>query len=338
MKIKKQPLAVQLVEAEEKEPSRKPLELVSSQFSRRLIHHPDREAASALIVEQANFEAEQKYGAELTKLKLDIEDIDTTYKYSWETLYSLQEKKKLTSQYIKSGTLMSSSDKKVIHWSDWLLKDRILLCLIIAFLILSCAMGMANVYANLVASNPVFIESPWLAVMISSLLPIASVSIKFVTNFMAFDRSRKRYTLFIYIATGVAFFCWAILFGLNNTGVASTVNWNSFDDSTDLGSAFVWAQLMVEVLAASALFLAAEDIYMRYSPDVYLENPEYIEIEKALKDHLVLHEALREQRGNMHGRLVELTNEKSAFVNDKIVEYISLRASHVARLNSHIDS
>lgn len=233
---------------------------------------------------------------------------------------------------------MSGSDKKVIHWSDWLLKDRILLCVIIAFLVLSCAMGMANVYANLVASNPVFIESPWLAIMISSLLPIASVSIKFVTNFMAFDRSRKRYALFIYVATGVALLCWAVLFGLNNTGVASTVNWDSFDDSTDLGSAFVWAQLMVEVLSASALFLAAEDIYMRYSPDVYLENPEYVEIEKLMKDHLAVHEGMREQRGTLHGHLVKLTADRNAFVNEKIVEYISLRASHITRLNSHIDS
>lgn len=338
MKTKKQSLAVQLVGSEEKQASRKPLELVSSQFSRRLIHHPDREAASALIVEQANFEAEQKFGAELAKLKLDIEDIDTDYKYSWETLYGLQEKKKLTSQYIKSGALMSGSDKEVIRWGDWRVKDRILLCVLIFFLIISCAMGMGNVYANLVASNPVFIESPWLAVMISSLLPIASVSIKFVTNFMAFDRSRKRYALFIYIATGIAFLCWAVLFGLNNTGVASTVNWDSFGETTNLGSAFVWAQLMVEVLAASALFLAAEDIYMRYSPDVYLENPEYVEIEKLLKDHLAVHEGMREQRGTLHGQLVKLTADRNAFVNERIVEYISLRASHVARLNSHIDS
>lgn len=338
MKNKKQLLAVQLVGAEGKEDDRRSLEAVASQFSRRLIHHPDREVASALIVEQANFEAEQEFGAELTTLKLDTEDCDAGYKYSWETLYGLQEKKKLTSQYIKSGFVMSGSDKAVIQWRDWRLKDRILLCVLIVFLVISCAMGMGNVYANLIASNPVFIESPWLAVMISSLLPIASVSIKFVTNFMAFDRSRKRYALFIYIATGIAFLCWSVLFGLNNTGVASAVNWNSFGETTDLGSAFVWAQLMVEVLAASALFLAAEDIYMRYSPDVYLENPEYVEIEKALKDHLVAHEILREKRGKFHGRLVELTAKKQAFINEKIVEYISLRASHVAHLNSHIHS
>lgn len=68
---------------------------------------------------------------------------------------------------------------------------------------------------------------------------------------------------------------------------------------------------------------------------MYVENPEYLEIEKALKEQRAAHEALREKRGKLHGRLVELEAQREAFINERIVEYISLRARHIATMNSH---
>jgi hypothetical protein len=336
-KAKKQPLAVALVEAGEKDVIKKPPATSSpSEFARRLVHHPDREIASAMIAQQATHEADQKFGAELARLRLAITDIDAAYKISCKILDKLEEKLAATPRYIKSGAVFAKKGVDDIQWKDWRLKDRILICVLLFFLVIAAGLGMGNVYANLTASgNAVFIEDPWIALMISALMPIASVSIKFVTNFMAYDRSRKRYALSIYTATGLAFVFWGIMFGLNNRGVASVIDWNSFDETVDWGFAFVWSQLLVEMLAASALFLAAEDIYMRYSPDMYIENLEYLEVDKALKEHLVAHEALREKRGQLHGRLVELEAQYQAFINERIVEYISLRAHHVATMNAH---
>ena len=340
-KAKKQPLAVALVASGEKDVIKKPPATSSPpEFARRLVHHPDRETASAMIAQQATHEADQNFGAELAKLRLDIEDIDAAYQLSLKLLNALESKLANTVRYIKSGTLQSGSKKDAsdIRWKDWRRKDQILLCLLLTCLVIAAGLGMGNVYANLVASgNAVFIEKPWIALMISALMPIASVSIKFVTNFMAYDRSRKRYALSIYTATGLAFVFWGTMFGLNNTGVASTIDWDSFGETVDWGFAFVWSQLLVEMLAASALFLAAEDIYMRYSPDIYIENLEYIEVDKGLKEHLVAHEALREKRGGLHGRLVELEAQREAFINERIVEYISLRAGHIAAMNAHAD-
>lgn len=336
-KVKKQPLAVALVNSGENDVIQKlPATSSPSEFARKLIHHPDREIASAMIAQQATYEADQKFGAELARLRLDIADIDTAYKVSCKILAELEEKLSATPRYIKSGAVFAKKDANDIQWKDWRRKDQILVCVLVTFLIIAAALGMGNVYANLMASgNAVFIEKPWIALMISALMPIASVSIKFVTNFMAYDRSRKRYALSIYTATGLAFIFWGTMFGLNNTGVASTIDWDSFGETVDWGFAFVWSQLLVEMLAASALFLAAEDIYMRYSPDVYIENLEYIEADKALKEHRIAHEALREKRGQLHGRLVELEAEREAFINERIVEYISLRARHIATMNSH---
>ncbi|GJL75957.1 hypothetical protein [Nitrosomonas sp.] len=339
-KGKTQSLALELVKSDKADIVKKPETAVSSSsnFLRRLVHHPDSEIANAMTVQQATYEADQQFGAELVKLRLDIEDIDAAFKLSLKLLSDLESKLANTARYIKSGNFQTGSKKDAtdIHWNDWRRKDQVLFCFLLICLIVAAALGMGNVYANLVASgNAVFIEKPWLALMISALMPIASTSIKFVTNFMTYDSSRRLYAKCIYAATGIAFLFWCTLFGVIHTGVAGTIDWESFGEGKDYGSLFIWSQLLVEMLAASALFLALEDIYMRYSPDMYVENPEYLEIEKALKEQRAAHEALREKRGKLHGRLVELEAQRDAFINERIVEYISLRARHIATMNSH---
>lgn len=336
-KDKKQSLALKLVGNDTVNIVRKPPDTVTPDFFRRLVHHNDAELAGAMATEQAIHEADQQFGAELTKVRLDSEDIDAAFRISLKLLTERETKLANTNRYIKSGTLHSVGGKN-IEDIRWRRKDQVLLSLLIFCLIIAAGLGMGNVYANLVASgNAVFIENPWIALMISALMPIASVSVKFVTNFLIYDSSRRLYAKLIYVATGIAFLFWGGLFGLTHSGVASGINWDSLGEATDFGFAFVFSQLMVELLAASALFLAAEDIYMRYSPDVYVDNLEYLELEKALKEQRAEHEALREKRGQLHGRLIELEAQREAFINEKVVEFISLRARHIATMNAHSD-
>ena len=193
-KGKTQSLALELVKSDKAGIIKKPETAVpsSSNFLRRLVHHPDSEIANAMIVQQATYEADQKFGAELAKLRLDIEDIDAAYQTSLKTLNDLEAKLANTTRYIKSGNFQTGSKKDAgdIRWQDWRRKDQILLCVVLTCLVIAAGLGMGNVYANLVASgNAVFIEKPWLALMISALMPIASVSIKFVTSFMTYDSS-----------------------------------------------------------------------------------------------------------------------------------------------------
>lgn len=339
-KDKKQPLALQLVGIDTVDTPGKQPDTATPDFFRRLVHHNDAELAGAMATEQAIHQADQQFGAELAKVRLDSEDIDAAFKISLKLLTDRETKLANTNRYIKSGTLHSIRGKNVedIKWKNWRRKDQVLLSLLIFCLIIAAGLGMGNVYANLVASgNAVFIENPWIALMISTLMPIASISVKFVTNFLIYDTSRKLYAKCIYATTGIAFLFWSGLFGLTHSGVSSGINWDSLTETTDLGFTFVFSQLLVEMLAASALFLAAEDIYMRYSPDVYVDNLEFLELEKSVKEQRAAHEALREKRGQLHGRLVELEAQREAFINEKVVEFISLRARHIATMNAHSD-
>ena len=73
-----------------------------------------------------------------------------------------------------------------------------------------------------------------------------------------------------------------MLFAMNFTGVSSGIDWDSIGESDGGTSAYlVWIQLVAEMLVAAALFLAAEDIYLKYAPNLYTENPDYNNARKA---------------------------------------------------------
>jgi uncharacterized protein YacL len=218
-------------------------------------------------------------------------------------------------------------------WDDWTRKDQIIFIIIIFFLVLALGNGMANMVANLRISDPTYIEYPWLAILVALIVPIISMAIKFVTNFFEYDHNRKRYSTFIFLLTGISAASFLLLFGQIYTGVA--MDFESIGESHNLGSVYVLAQTLTEILAASALALAAEDIYMKYYPDSYIENPEFIQNERARKDHSAEHEKLEEKRRQVHGRITELEASRQAYINEKIIEYISLRAKHISTMNAH---
>ncbi|MEW8626263.1 MAG: hypothetical protein AB2551_10965 [Candidatus Thiodiazotropha sp.] len=302
-----------------------------SSFSRKLAAHPDAKQASALVEQQAGLEFDQQQGAELEQAKLALTELDTRWKASSATMEELEKKKAGTKRYIKTGALHSGKEVDMVRWSDWRTKDQLLLVFTVSLLVLASFMGAGNVYTNLMSSgNPVFLDDPWLAVMLSTLLPIGSAAIKFVTNFMNYGSSRRRYAISVYVLTLIALVIWSVLFAQNFTGVSGDIDWNSLGTSNDNGSALVWAQLVVEMLAASALFLAAEDIYIRYSPDMFIENPEYIEVVKAIEAHLPAHEKLRQQRASTHGRVVELSASRHSTINRAVADYLAMRSRYTA--------
>jgi len=224
-----------------------------------------------------------------------------------------------------------------MSWKDWLGKDKVIFVFVFAALVVAMVMGASNVYSNLIASGvTVFIEKPWLAVFLSMLVPTGSAAIKFIINFMEHERSRKRYALWVNVLTILSLLVWSILFALNFTGVSGGIDWESMGESHSSGAALVWIQLFAEMLIASSLFLVIEDIYMRYSPDFYPENPEYVANCKALESYEQTHEKLRDKRNKRHGRLVELNAERLVSINEKTADYINLRARFSAANNFNV--
>lgn len=296
-------------------------------IGRKLSRHHDAGEAMRIIEEQGGLEFDSQHGAEIERLRQESAELDARYATSSETLKELEKRKASTRRYIKSSPVYAGSEDKPVKFRHWPGKDKVLIVLISVCLLVVLGMGAANVYANLMASGtPVFLEAPWLAAMLSALLPIASISVKFVTGFMSLDTSRKRYAITIYGLTLATLAVWSVLFAMNFSGVSGGIDWQALESGGNKGPALVWSQMMLEMLAGAALFLAAEDIAMRYAPDVYVENLEYLEIEKALKAHLPQHEDLCARRAEIQGRLNALLAERQAYINHKLADYVALRA------------
>lgn len=295
-------------------------------FGQKLVRHPDIVAAATMVETQTALEFGAQDGALLERTKHELDELDARHKASAATLEELEKQKAGTDPYVKTCVMNSGMEDEKIRWRDWRTKDQVMLGVTVIFLILAMVMGAGNVYANLMSSgNPVFLDDPWLALMLSTLLPIGSAAIKFVTNPMTVDSTRKRYVLCIYSLTVLSLAAWSVLFAMNFTGVSGGIDWDSLGESNDSGAALVWAQLIVEMLAASALFLAAEEIWIKYSPDWYTDNLKYLSLEKSLKNHLIAHEKLCQQRAEKHGLYIELINKRDAYINNKVADYINLR-------------
>jgi len=213
-------------------------------------------------------------------------------------------------------------------------KDKSLFIFVLIGLLVVMIMGVSNIYANLMASGTViFIEKPWLALALSALLPTGSAALKFVTNFMAFDRSRKRYAIGINMLTAIALLFWTILFAQNFAGITGEINWPLLDDGDSNGALFVWIQLIAELLVGASLFLVLEDIWSKYYTEKFVDNPEYIEANNAYLAHKKDHDALGEERGKTQGRLVQLEALKQALIDEKVARFISLRTKFGAFQN-----
>lgn len=295
-------------------------------FSGKLLRLPDPEKAAAMIAEHTGLEFDIQH-PEQVQYALEQPELDASHQISTAKLNELEEVVNTTPQYIKACAENSGTDKDKVAFSDWAQHDQIALIFIAIALIAALVMSASNVYANLMSSGEaVYLEQPWIAVMISLLAPAASIAIKFMGH--AFERysSIKRYTHTIYTLTAFSFIAWIGLFALNYSGVTGGIDWDMLGDSNgnSAGSALVFTQLLTEILVGGTLFLAAQDIALKYTPELYRENLAYMNAVKARDEHLKGHTALTEKRNRNHIRLTQLKAERQTTINRKLADFIDL--------------
>lgn len=316
---------LQLVQAAGKRDSKMLVSNNKVDFSNKLLRLPDPEKAAAMIAEHTGLEFDIAH-PERVKYQLEQPELDARHKVSTAKLNELEEEVNATPQYIKTCAEYSDTGKDKVAFSEWAQQDQIAIILIGIGLIAALVMSATNVYANLINSGePAYLEQPWIAVMISLLAPAGSIAFKFISHAFESYNAIRRYTKTIYTLTGLSFIAWIGLFALNHSGVAG-IDWSALGEDNITGSYLVFTQLLTEILVGGALFLAAQDIALKYSPELYRENLAYLNAVKARDAHLERHNALTEQRNQNHTRLTQLNAERQAAINNKLAEFIDLSA------------
>ena len=289
-----------------------------------LLRHPNDEDALGIVIDQEEQLYTNSTDGEIASLEWEVTELEKRFKRSSKRMDELDDKLANTKPYVKAGKANSGSDAAVVPFKDWQIRDRFLVPFLTLCIAASMVLGASNVFANLMASgNVVFLENPSLARSLSLLLPLGSIAIKFLSNFFDFDKTRRRYALFVYILTLLVLSIWAVLFSLNFTGITPEIDWGSFgDEPFSTGSALVWSQLVLEMLTASALALALEDIVSKYSPSHYMENLDFLAAKEARDQFLPIYEADKEQLKKAKARLATLQAAKQTRINLEAAKFI----------------
>lgn len=322
---KKKPVSERLAETGTAGLGNQPANHAPPDFARKLINHPDPKEAASMVADHASYQFDASNGAVIEQLKLKQAELDERYASTGERLEQLETAMKNTPRYKKAG----GGKEGRIPWAEWYSKDRVQLVVILAFLTMAVGMSWANVYAVLMSSgNVVFLDDHWLAVCLGALAPTASMSIKFITNRMHFDSTRRHFALCVYVLTALAIAAWTVLFADNFSGISGEIDWNALLDSGGESTEkyFLWTQLGAEMLVAASLFLAAEDIWLKYQPDSFLDNSEFLALKRAHDTLVPEHESVGRERAEVHGQLAEILAKREAFINEQVAEYINLRS------------
>lgn len=295
-------------------------------FSRNMLHHSDESAASESVsLHAGDIFDQKKEGRELILKQDELVELDIQVSEVNERIEQQRDKLNNTKRTIKTSTDKAQA-KPFKYWQRY---DQICFSAIIGLAPVILVSGAANVYANLLSSGePIFLQQPMLAVALSLIAPAGSLALKFITNVFEYQSTKKRYALGIAVLMWLVFIAWTIAFSMNFTGIAGGMNMDDMMDTDNTaGIVMVWLQLIAEILIGTSLVLSAEDIYLKYYPPLEMDNPDYTNGKRALKEEQQHRKTLRDSRAKTFADITQLTAARNAFVDSELAQFKAARAS-----------
>lgn len=213
-----------------------------------------------------------------------------------------------------------TDDSEEIKFPDWSRLDQGNFIGCFGLCILMLGAGAANIQGNLVASGlPLFTLNPVFAWLFAMLAPAAALAIhSFGAAFHTYA-ARLRFQMAIFAATGVTVLGWSWLFAdlFHGTGGLDI----SFEESGLKDTLFVWLQVAAEILVGASLFLIMEHIAAKYSPNMWVQNQEHVEL---LARETRLFEALQlayAQLNALCGKHAKSMAARETVINRAVAEY-----------------
>ena len=223
----------------------------------------------------------------------------------------------------KSGK-RDQDDGAEVPFTDWSFLDQ---SIFVGALGLSCVMlgaGAANIQGNLVGSGlPMFTANPFFAWLFAMLAPAAALAIHCFGHAFLTWRLRNYYRVGIYSLTLVSVIAWSWLFAdlFHGTGGLDL----DFEGSGLKDTMFVWLQIIAEIMVGSSLFLIAEHVASKYSPDQLVQNLEHIELRERQAALSGDHKAAFERLATAKGAYTSLLGSREATINADLAEYLQRR-------------
>ncbi|MGQ0556015.1 MAG: hypothetical protein ACT4PN_08750 [Nitrospiraceae bacterium] len=267
------------------------------------------------------------YAGEMETLSQECDALEEKLRGPAERLAENKKQERNTKSYTRVADLKQVTGNEPVPFKEWTLKDQMNFPLAVGLMLVVLAAGSSNVYAAIMMrAEPVFIEHPILAVLLSFLLPCGSVSIHFLGDFLDTDRSRHRYTISLLSLTAASMLAWVYLFSKNfQIGAPTNIFDSLAQDSDPTAVWFTTSQLGSEMLAGSCLFLGAMHIYSRYAGDLITNNPEWDYLTLERRTHESEYDAVHNRRMAVVGRLMQLKSMRQAHIAEAVALFHAIR-------------
>ena len=220
----------------------------------------------------------------------------------------------------KHGTRDDEASDEV-SFREWAMLDQgtFVTCLVLCATMLMA--GAANIQGNLVASGlPLFTLNPWFAWLFAMLAPAAALAIHSFGEAFQTSRGRILFRMVIFSLTGITVLGWSWLFAdlFHGTGGLDL----SFEESGLKDTLFVWLQVTAEILVGSSLFLIAEHIASKYSPNWWVQNREYVELVDREKDLKAQLSQAYDHLNALRGKHAKRMAGREAVINRAYADYL----------------
>lgn len=302
----------------------------------------DQSKSMQIIEEQAGLAFDMVRGEDITFLEAEISNQENSVKRSKQAIDEQEKVLFATSPTIKAAHIRNEQAQErtplqLLIWSkDFTIGLSCMVCGLLVVL-----MGATNVYSIIMASGtPVFLDDPRLAMMLSGLLPIGSIALKFFSATIQNDKFKKRYTMMLYGAAAISLVTWIVLFGITFGSAASGFDWDSLgtDNNSSKDTTFTIVQLLAEMLIGATLFQVTSDIWATYAPTTMIANPAYEERKKNLELLHADHDERRKAYTQNTASLNTLKSARKAYINSQILHYqrqaARLHGDHSSTLNA----
>lgn len=302
------------------------IRISGERFRRAVVADPDVKESARLVEEHAGQSFDIEFAPETEMLQRECQPRDDRAAVTLDELETLEKKRQATPSYLITPVPKGLGDKDRCSFSKWTLYDQFVFCGSLCSMVIVLAAGAGNCYSAIQAEAiPVFLEHPFLAALLSCLLPAASIALHAFSEFLETDRRREQYSRLMAALTFLFVVIWAITFAQNFQIGDETLSLESLAGPANHTSViFTGVQILVELFTGATLALVSSKIHRRYSHDTTIPNPEAQVLDQRIAQLKARYEGAQ-VRQRAWGRLEQLKAMRAKHITEEIAAFRAMR-------------
>ncbi|WP_299283292.1 hypothetical protein [uncultured Tateyamaria sp.] len=274
-----------------------------------------------------------KYGAAMKRLELLIADVSTALNTALAERAIIATRLAETPQWLPASKANHgrSADAQIeTPFGDWQWRHRIEAVILAMLLVVATLAALLTAKANLEGTGLPIFQSGALVWTMSALAPLSAWAVKSMWSHLHHEGLRRAFTYGLNILAVICILLWVLLYAASFHGLdAGPVTAGLLDDQSwwerMRATAFTVVTLLTEITVSSVLAHRLDKLAAFYSPNYWVENPEYIDLLRRLAALDARIAQLQDTLGNSEGELAGYTASLEAQINLAVLAYDARR-------------